>query len=174
MDFARVLDLLDGHFSRVSQPFAVIGALGIAAWGVGRTTFDVDIVTHFEAQEGLVAFLESQGYRTDHRSSGYSNHVHQDSELGRIDVVYVRGDTAQEIFNGVTTREGPGRRRIPVPRMEHLAAMKIFATKNNPLRVLQDLDDIRRILDLPDVDEAEIQAYFKKYGLEDLLERLDR
>ena len=42
MDFARVLDLLDGYFSRASQPFAVIGALGIAAWGVGRTTFDVD------------------------------------------------------------------------------------------------------------------------------------
>jgi len=60
-----------------------------------------------------------------------------------------------------------------VPRVEHLAAMKIFAIKNNPQRVLQDLDDIRRILDLQNVNRGEIRAYFQKYGLEDLLERLE-
>ncbi len=173
MDFTRVLDLLDGYFSRASQQFAVIGALGIAARGVGRTTFDVDIVTRSEAQVGLIAFLESQGYRTDHRSSGYSNHVHEDSELGRIDAVYVSGETANEIFEGVTMHDGPGGGAIPVPRVEHLAAMKIFAIKNNPQRALQDLDDIRRILDLENVDKGEIRAYFQKYGLETLLERLE-
>ena len=60
MDFARVLDLLDGYFSRTSQPFAVIGALGIAAWGVGRTTFDVDeaeIRAHFK-KYGMEDLLE--------------------------------------------------------------------------------------------------------------------
>ena len=60
-----------------------------------------------------------------------------------------------------------------MPRVEHLAAMKIFAIKNNPQRVLQDLDDIRRILDLQNVNRGEIRAYFQKYGLEDLLERLE-
>jgi len=172
MDFARVLNLLGGYFSRSNQSFAVVGALGIAARGVGRTTFDVDIVARSEAQGRLIAFLESKGYRTDHRSSGYSNHVHEDCELGRIDVIYVSGETAIEIFEGVTMHDGPGGEVIPVPRVEHLAAMKLFAIKNNPQRVMQDLDDIGRILDLENVNRGEIRAYFQKYGLEDLLERL--
>ena len=51
--------------------------------------------------------------------------------------------------------------------------LKIFAIKNNPLRVLQDLEDIRRILRFPGVDKDEIEGYFRRYGLEALLDRLE-
>ena len=173
MDFNRVLVLVSGFFDRLGQPFAVIGALGLAARGISRTTFDVDIVVPFEVQGQLLAFLEAQGYASDHVSSGYSNHSHPDQDLGRLDVVYVRGSTAQKIFNDVSMYDGPGGISIPVPRPEHLAAMKIFAIKNNPSRVLQDLEDIQRIMLLSGVDRDEIIEYMKKHNLEGLLDRLE-
>ena len=173
MDFARVLVLVGGLFEGAGRPYAVIGALGLAARGISRTTFDVDIVVPFEAQEELLGFLQSQGYACEHVSSGYSNHSHPDPELGKLDVVYVRGETARKIFDGVSAHEGPGGISIPVPRAEHLAAMKVFAVKNNPCRVFQDLEDIQRIMRLPGIDRDEIIEYIKKQGLEDLLDRLE-
>lgn len=173
MDFARVLQLVDGFLAESGRPYGVIGAIGVAAIGVSRTTFDVDFLAHRDDQRGLITFLESHGYRTEHVSSGYSNHVHEDREMGRIDVVYVAGETARKIFDGLSMRPGPGGRSIPVPRAEHLAALKLFGIKNNPRRVTQDLEDIQRILELPDVDVDEVRSYFERYGLEALRDRLD-
>jgi len=88
-------------------------------------------------------------------------------------VVYIERGTADQVFSGIEVRPGPGGVGIPVPRAEHLAAMKLFGIKNDPQRALQDLEDIRRILELPRVDTEEIRAYFTRYGLEALLDRLD-
>ncbi|MCU0305475.1 MAG: hypothetical protein MUC56_15585 [Thermoanaerobaculales bacterium] len=173
MDFERVLALIRSHFDDVGEPFGVVGALGVAARGFSRTTFDVDIVAPASAQAALIEFLEAAGYRTEHRSAGYSNHVHADRDLGRVDVVYVGGETAERIFAGVEMRPGAGGVDMPVPRAEHLAAMKLFGIKNEPTQALQDLEDVRRILELPRVDREEIRGYFNRYGLEALLERLD-
>ena len=38
---------------------------------------------------------------------------------------------------------GPDERPVPVPRPEHLAAMKVLAIKNDPSRTFQDLADLR-------------------------------
>jgi len=173
MDFARVLVLVSDFFDEIEERFAVIGALGLAAQGHSRATFDVDIVTTGEVQAKLIEYLESMGYRTEHRSSGYSNHAHSDRELGRLDVVYLRGETSRAILEGATVQQGPDGVAIPVPRPEHLAALKIFAIKNNPQRELQDLEDVRQILRFPGVDKNEIEGYFKRYGLEALLDRLE-
>jgi len=43
MDFARVLVLVSDFFDEIDERFAVIGALGLAAQGHSRATFDVDI-----------------------------------------------------------------------------------------------------------------------------------
>jgi predicted nucleotidyltransferase len=105
-----------------------------------------------------------------YRSSGYSNHLHPSVELGRLDFVYVRGETRNKLF--ASAREVPlaGGLRVRVPRPEHLAAMKIQAMKNDPERTLQELADIQFLLRLPGVDEEEIRGYFEKQGL---LEKFD-
>jgi hypothetical protein len=173
VDFERVLRILAGFFDANGAPWGVIGGLAMAAHGSPRTTLDVDVVADSALQEPLVEFLESLGFETLHRSSGYSNHLHEDADLGRIDVVYVRGGTSREIFVGAKRHPGPGGLEIPVPRPEHLAAMKAYAIKNDPTRTLRELADIRDLLDVPDVDRAEVERYFERYGLEALLERLD-
>ena len=57
--------------------------------------------------------------------------------------------------------------RVPVVSSEHFVALKLFAIKNNPQRLLRDLADIKYLLDLPGVSKPEIKKAFEKYGLMD-------
>ena len=172
MDFARVIGSVTAFMNEHGHPFALIGGLSMAAYGMVRMTLDVDLVTTAQAQDTLVEFLESMGYQTTHRSSGYSNHLHPDSVFGGVDVVYVRGGTSRELFSSVRRVAGPGGTTVPVLRAEHLAATKIFAIKNDPTRTFAELEDIRFLLTLPEVNRGEIRAYFDKHGLGDLYAEL--
>ncbi len=174
VDFAKVISTVAVFFEENDQPFAVIGGLAMAAYGLGRTTLDVDVVTSSEAQDSLVDFLEAEGYETLHRSSGYSNHLHTNPDLGRVDVVYVRGNTSRRLFDAARLVAGPSGSTVPVLSAEHLAAMKIFAMKNDPTRTLAELEDIRFLLTLPDIDRDEIRGSFEKHGLGDLYAELER
>ena len=173
MDFERVLRTLSDFFRESGAPWGVIGGLAMTVHGAARTTLDVDIVVDGGIQDRLIEHLESRGYETIHRSTGYSNHLHADANLGRIDVVYVRGDTSRQIIAAMEDHLGPGGVAIKVPRAAHLAAMKTYSIKNDPDRTLRELADIRILLDAPGVDRGEIDRYFVRYGLEHLLERLD-
>jgi hypothetical protein len=61
---------------------------------------------------------------------------------------------------------------VPVPKPEHLAAMKVHAIKNDPARRHQELADIRFLMSLPGVDRGEIRRYFESSGLGELYDDL--
>jgi len=172
VDFERVLRMLAEFFEGSSTQWGVVGGLAVAVYGAARTTLDVDIVVDGQAQDAVIDFLEARGYQTLHRSTGYSNHLHRDPDLGRVDVVYLRGETSRRVFSEMNVRLGPQGASIPVPRPEHIAAMKAFSIRNDPRREARELADIEALLHAPDVNRAEIREYLTRYGLEDLLERL--
>lgn len=175
MDFVRAFDLVASFLeARGGARLAVVGGLGLHGHGVTRATVDLDLVTETSVQADLVAFLESQGYETLHRSAGYSNHFHQDPAKGRLDFVYVDPDTADPLFAGCAPLLHLGKREALVPRAEHLAAMKIQAIKNDPQREVSDLADLQALLRLPQVDRSLIRSYFDKAGLLDRYHALER
>lgn len=163
-----------GFLDRRGVPCALIGGLAMAAYGMVRTTLDVDLVVPGEVQDDLVAFLEERGYETLHRSTGYSNHLHEDPDLGRVDVVYVRGTTSRQLFADRRLVPGPGGRDLAVPRAEHLAAMKAFAIRNDPTRTFRELEDVRFLLTVAGVDREEIRRTFERYGLGDRYGEIER
>ncbi len=61
--------------------------------------------------------------------------------------------------------KGPDGLKVPVPRPEHLAAMKVLAMKNDPGRTFQELADIRNLMRQPDFDRDELRRSFDKHGL---------
>jgi hypothetical protein len=162
---ARLLDER-GH------PYAVIGALALHAYGHSRATFDLDIVTASAARAELVDLLQGLGYETLHVSPGYSSHQHADAGWGGVDVVYVDGETAALLFPVCPRRLRLGNREAPVPRAEHLAAMKVQAMRNDPSRLLQGLVDVQYLLGLPGTDRAEVRGYFERAGLVEWYDRL--
>ena len=172
LDFGRVFATIAGFLEAEGFPFAVVGAFGLHAFGVTRATQDLDMATDATAQAKLVAFLESLGYETLHMSEGYSNHLHANPSFGRVDFVYLRGETSRRLFGGCRDRFTLGGRPVPVPRAEHLVAMKVQALKNDPGRSFQDLADVRSLLLLTDIDQDEIEGYFVRAGLKDKLDEI--
>ncbi len=94
MDFAAVLDRLATFFEERRQPYAVVGGVALAAYGILRTTLDLDLAVDRAVQDDAIAFMAAAGYETLYRSEGYSNHLHSDADLGRVDFVYLRGETS--------------------------------------------------------------------------------
>jgi len=165
MKFKEVFQLLINSFEREKMDYALIGAFALKAYGYVRATQDVDFLVRTEDQDKIISYLESAlGYETIYRSTGYSNHVHPLAGLGRIDFVYVKGDTAEKIFHESRRLLILGDLSMPVVKPEHLIALKVFAMKNNPERSLREMADIKELLELPGIDFLEVQEHFKKYG----------
>lgn len=173
MDIAAACRWLDEYFNEHDLDFAVIGGFALIALGIERATFDLDLVTLRSGQDELIAELEGRGYETLYRSSGFSNHLHADATLGRIDVVYVGQETGRQIFAGASRREILTGVLMPVPRPEHLAAMKVHALKSDPGRRHSELVDIAHLLRLPAIDKGEIAGYFERSGLQDLYRQVE-
>jgi hypothetical protein len=173
VDFVKVLEEVGRFFEKNNHRYAVIGGIGIAGYGMGRATVDLDLIVDAGAQDEVIRFLESLGYETLHRSPGYSNHQHPLSEMGGIDLVYVRGETSRRIFQDSRAIEGPGGRKVPVPSPEHLIALKVVAIKNDPSRKYQDMADVRFLMSLPGIDREAVRAQFAKHGLRELFHELE-
>ena len=169
-DVARIRSVL----KELGIRHLLIGGHAMAAYGRARRTFDVDFAVEASGREALIARMESDGYRTLHRSEGYSNHVHPDPDVGRVDFVYVGGTTAERLFGEsriITLEDGQA---VAVPRPEHLAAMKIQAVKNDPSRTFPELADIAFLLQIPGVDRAAIAREFDRQGMRELWNELER
>ena len=174
MNFGNVLSVVSAFLEKHGYRYGVIGGIALASHGLPRTTIDVDLVVDSAAQDDLIRFLESRGYETLNRSRGYSNHLHSDPGWGGLDFVYVGGDTADRLFAACRPMQGPGGLEVPVPKPEHLAALKVLAMKNDPQRTFQEMADIRFLLTLPGVDRKEIRDYFERQGLTDRYDELER
>lgn len=173
MNLSAVLGDVGGFLDRERIPFAVIGALALHAYGYSRATNDVDLLVGESAQGRLVVYLEKRGFETLHRTTGYSNHLHPDPALGRLDVVYVDATTSGKIFAEVRRAELGGM-SVAVPKPEHLAAMKVHAMKNDPDRTFREMADIQVLAKLPGVDRREIRKYFEDAGLMERFRELER
>jgi hypothetical protein len=93
---------------------------------------------------------------------------------GRVDFIYVHGETAERLFAGVRILPGPSGRPMRVPRSEHLIAMKVQAMKNAPERTWQEMADIGYLLTLTGTDRREAREYFVKANLLDRWDELAR
>ena len=144
------------------------------AFGYSRFTRDIDFAAERTARDSIVRFAESLGYETLYVSEGYSNHLHANADLGRVDFMYLDHATADQLFAATSPKEVLPALELPLPRPEHLAAMKAISMKNSPRRVLIDSPDVQFLLSLPGVDREEVRDYFARHGLLDLFDAIRR
>jgi hypothetical protein len=174
MDAEKVLGLVAGHLDRIGAPWALAGGFALNALGFARLTKDVDLVVDESGREPLLHALMAEGFVVLYASEGYSNLLHSDPALGRLDLIWLDGETSRKVFAGCREVAGPGSRSIRVPRPEHLLAMKAAAIANDPDRGIRDLADVQFLLRLPGIDDNEVRGYFAKRGILDIWERLHR
>ena len=169
-----MLSTLRAFLEEKGTRYALSGGLAMAAYGLPRTTLDLDLVVDGAAQEDLIRHLVSLGYQTLNRSGGYSNHVHREPGRGSVDFVYLAGETAEKVFSAAREVPGPGGRPVLVPSPEHLAAMKVLAMKNDPARTFQELGDIRHLIAVAGADREAVREQFARHGLEARYRELER
>ncbi len=174
MDFAGEFETVRSFLAERGYRVAVIGGVALAAYGYPRMTLDLDVVTDAAAQAHIVEMMEARGFSTLHRSPGYTNHRHEERTHGRVDFMYVRDTTADQLFGSIRHLAGPGGTPIPVPRPEYLIAMKVKAIGDAPERMWQDLADIGFLLRLENVDREEARGYFVRAGLEEKWREIER
>jgi hypothetical protein len=164
MNFKKIFQVLIDFFKNEEIDYALIGAFALQAYGYVRATRGIDFITRREDRTKIISNLESLGFETLYKSSGYSNHAYPLSGFGEIDFVYVTGETAESIFTQTRHILILGDITIPVVRPEHLVALKVFAMKNDPNRALREMADIEYLLRLPEIDLETVKRYFEKYG----------
>jgi hypothetical protein len=174
MKFDQVLTLFTTHFDAENIRWALVGGLALQAWGYSRFTHDIDIAVEGRHREQVLQFAESVGYETLHVSEGHSNHLHPSDDLGRVDFMYVHGETAEKVFDRARVRPIVGEFSGRVASPEHLAAMKGIAMKNAPRRVLIDSPDVEFLLSVEGVDREEIRNFYARHGLLELFDAISR
>lgn len=173
MQFDALLRTWITWFEEQHITYALAGGNALRAWGHDRPTYDVDFVIRGTDRARAIAFAESLGYETAHVSTGYSNHYHPDEAFGHVDLMYVYGATAEQVFSGSIRRALVGV-DLPVVRPEHLIAMKVRAMKNSAIRVLIDAPDIAFLLSLPGLDRDRVREYFSEHGLLKIYDELEK
>jgi hypothetical protein len=174
MQFDEVLEAFTAYFERERIRYAVIGGLAVHAWGGSRLTRDVDFVADRSERERIVTFAESLGYETLQSTEAFSNHVHADPKMGRVDLLYVSRETADKLFPAATKKTVVGDIEAPVASPEHIAMMKALAMKNFPHRALFEGEDVRLLLDVPGVDRQAVRDYFERLGLLDIYDAIEK
>ncbi len=165
MNFKAVVSAIIPFFQAENCRFALAGAFALHAYGLSRATGDIDFLLDSACREKVVRYLEDLGYETIYKSEGYSNHVHSISSMGRVDFIYVDGETAKSLFSEMGPSLKIDQWSIPVPSAEHLIALKVFAMKSDPSRTFQEMADIQFLINLPDTDRNRVKQYFEQYGL---------
>lgn len=172
MDAARAIALLRPHLEATGTRWMLAGGLALVAWGSTRTTADTDLLVDDAFRSALLARLGAAGFEVLLDSDGFTNLLHSDREIGRLDLIWVDGETSRRLFAAAVERTGPDAIPLLVPAPEHLVAMKVKAMKDQPTRVFRDAEDLRLLLSLPDLDEDSVRATFERAGLGELHERI--
>jgi hypothetical protein len=165
MSLQDILLSISKTLERERIRYAIIGAFALAGYGYVRATRDIDILLDVDNGDRVVSYLESLGFETLHRTSAFSNHLHPVGST-RLDLMFVEGETAQEIFSAVRPLLVLRGAALPVVAPQHLMAMKLFAAKHDPARKLKELGDIKELVDRTGMDRATIESCFATYGMD--------
>jgi hypothetical protein len=174
MDAVRLLGLVEVACRDVGTRWAVIGGMAMNAYGHARTTLDFDIAAEEREREPLLSRLAAEGFERLNDVEGFSNLLHSDPDLGRLDVLWLEGTTADRVFGNVRRLPGPGGHGVLVPAPEHLVAMKVRSIQSRPTRVFRDGADLEYLLRFPGLDDNEARGFFERAGLLELYDRLHR
>ncbi|MEA2237387.1 MAG: hypothetical protein QOC81_2111 [Thermoanaerobaculia bacterium] len=172
MDFASVLRIFGDFFERERIRYAVIGGIAVTAWGRVRSTKDLDFAVEADGKLRVITFAESIGYETLFASESFSNHLHADPSFGRVDFMYLRGTTAEQVFSATTEKSLLSDHSLPVASAEHLAMMKGLSMRNDSRRIRYEGEDVRVLLNVDGVNIEAVREYYRSLGMLEFIDAI--
>lgn len=158
MSLKRGLELVQSALEAASAPYALIGGFALSVHGYPRATNDLDFLVHGDFQDAVNREMMSRGFVKRFTS----DEVDQwDGEVP-VDFIYARRDLSQKMLQRATAFQPLGGTLVINPT--DLIGLKIQAYSNNPKRLLQDLADIQKMVELSKIDWDQVKVYAEVFG----------
>jgi hypothetical protein len=175
MDFKTVTENLLSAFEAEEIRYALIGGFAMGAWGVARSTVDMDFLIHKHDLQKVHSILTKMGYKCRYQTENVSQFVSPLKIFGEIDFLHAFREISlgmlqraedRKIFNETMT--------IKVLKVEDLIGLKVQAIANDPSRKPIDLPDIESLMKTygSTIDWSLIEEYFALFDLNDLFSEL--
>jgi len=175
MDFKTVTENLLSAFEAEEIRYALIGGFAMGAWGVARSTVDMDFLIHKHDLQKVHSILTKMGYKCRHQTENVSQFVSSLKIFGEIDILHAFREISlgmlqraedRKIFNETMT--------IKVIKIEDLIGLKVQAIANDPSRKPIDLADIKSLMETygGSIDWPIIKEYFALFEFNDLFGEL--
>lgn len=170
-----VFDLLAAEFGRAKIPFILVGGFAVNHYRFSRATADVDVMMTEENYERALPLLRQNGYQETVRTELFARLKNNESLMIDLDILFVDSKT----FDGIRKESGETEiagRKISVPSLNHLIALKLHSLKNNAHREIPDLADIVNLIKINQLnpEQDSFKALCLKYGTQELYDKIRR
>ena len=169
-----LLQRLQGLSEKWGYPFVLIGGHAVNIHGYSRMTADIDIMVRRNDLAEWKDALAGLGYEAEYEAGPFAQFTATGSNGPRLDLMLVNESTFEKIARrAATTRYLEA--TINAVCVEHLIALKLHVLRQDlEHRRLKDFLDVVELVKVNQVDlqSAEMQEIFARYGTEDLLRRI--
>ncbi len=167
MGLRETLDTVHRTLDAAGIDHALIGGLGLAALGVHRATFDVDLLVSGEQKEEVKTELEKAGWKVAMETA----EVLHFEGIGRVDCLLAR----RPLTLAMLKEAQPAKMGLKCVSPEGIIGLKIQAYKNDSEREFQDKADIKALIEAhPSLDWERIKKYAELFGERPFIESLQK
>ena len=179
MNFALIFKFLIENLTREKIDFALMGGFALQAAGITRATRDIDLLVLSESSAKIKEIMLKHRYELLYESEDVLNFTSKNFELGRVDFLLARKKYTLAMLK--RAKEEPvldGEFKIKVLTVEDQIGLKVQASSNDPKRLLQDMVDVRTLIEThyPRLDIKLIREYFalfeREKELDDILKEI--
>ncbi|OGW96870.1 MAG: hypothetical protein A3G33_00360 [Omnitrophica bacterium RIFCSPLOWO2_12_FULL_44_17] len=174
MKYVDVFDLITTELRIANIPFVLIGGFAVNYYQATRMTADVDILMTEKDFIEILPVLEQEGYKVDVKNDLFVRLSSRVSNWMDLDVIFVDRDTLAGMIKDGKEIEMQGK-RIFVPSLEHLIALKLHSLKHNQQgREYKDMGDILELIkrNRLDIHSDRFHELCLKYGTEELYRKI--
>ncbi|MCS7064312.1 MAG: nucleotidyl transferase AbiEii/AbiGii toxin family protein [Methylacidiphilales bacterium] len=156
--------------------FLLIGGHAVNAYGVERTTVDLDFLVLSNDLQKWKSALLSNGWLISYEFPHFIQFKPPDPHGFRVDLMLVDAETFAKLYKD-SSEVSYGPCRLRIPSLLHLLALKLHALKNTDRQKIgKDYSDILALIHTHklDIHSQELQTILKKYAPPIIHQRLLR
>jgi len=177
MHFKLVLEKLLTDFDRHNIRYALMGGLALGAWGVPRTTADIDFLVNHDDMDKVDAIMKGLGYECKHKTENVSQYVSPLRVFGEVDFIHAFRIPSLSMLQRVETKNMFDETLpVKVLKVEDLIGFKVQAAANDESRKAVDIADIESLIayNKDRLNWSLIEEYFTLFGLIELYNDLKK
>ncbi|MEK6589893.1 MAG: nucleotidyl transferase AbiEii/AbiGii toxin family protein [Nitrospinota bacterium] len=177
MHFKLVLEKLLTDFDRHNIRYALMGGLALGAWGVPRSTVDIDFLVNREDMEKVDAIMRGLGYECRHKTENVSQYLSPLRIFGEVDFLHAFRTPSLSMLESAEEKKMFGDTvSVKVLKIEDLIGFKVQAVANDESRKAVDIADIESLIayNKDRLNWSLIEEYFTLFGLIELYNDLKK